>query len=88
MGHNMTCATNYNHRLAATLYTLEERFLFRHIIVRLNSVLNADDDNNNNKQQMIIIIINLFTQGCVFPQMCQLTSALLKWAYFRYAFPY
>jgi hypothetical protein len=47
MGNNKACATNYNHRIAATLYTLETCF-FRRIIVRLNTVLNADDDDNDN----------------------------------------
>jgi len=50
--NNITCSTNCKYRAAASLHSLETRFVFRYIIVNtLHKGGNKDDDNdddNNN----------------------------------------
>jgi hypothetical protein len=54
MGNNNICATNCNHRTAATMYTVETLFCFRYITVNILQEGGKYSNNNNNNNNMHI----------------------------------
>ena len=59
MGNNITCAINCNHRIAATLYTLETCLfkVYEDIIINTLHKGGGDDVYNDDDDIIIIIII-------------------------------